>query len=560
MNKKLSFAVENITPIDDINLDKSEFALLRVDAFATGKSYHDTFTTEENLRKNAQTLIQKPFVFFTDKRFDDAGGHDDGEVAVGFVPHNTRMEFKKLEDGRTMLSCDVLVWRRYSGDLLRFFNRDGGRKGVSVEIEISESKEDKESGLLELITYCFNAITCLGDLISPAIPNAEAVLQFSREFEKAKEKYEFSSKYEEIDFSIPKKVKSNAQKSLDVHKQKGRGATSIALAVGRHLAKEEKTTPEKIRQMSKFFSRKNLNAEDISFGLYGGKDGMKWSQSIRESLDQIDAQRMRYFNVEKNESSFAEDNDPDKKEEVDMKKKKDEAVVEEEKLDMAAEPEKEEKPEDLKEDMAAEEEKETPEKEKSETSEDEKKEEMSAEESKEEKPEDKEDEFSFGFDPSVAMSMMPEENEFCKMARDEFAKGKDANFGVIANGMYAALVYCNGKMSEMASEKETYMAEMSSLKEFKAEREEAEKKFAVDLTLKELSEKFIIPEETISEMREDGYKAEFSKLEDWKLSTKAKSVDFAIAEKKDGKDDVVRVGLIWNTSPKKTQDNLWVNQ
>lgn len=235
-----------------------------------------------------------------------------------------------------------------------------------------------------------------------------------------------------------------------------------------------------------------------------------------------------------------------------MKKKKDEAVVEEETIEMAAEPEKEE---EKKEEMAAPEEKETPEEDKKEAPAEEKKEEMSDEEPKEE---EKQDEFSFGFDASAAMSMMPDDDDACKMAKEEFTKGKDADFSVIAKGMYAAMCKHAEMYSKMSADKDTCMAEMSTLREFKASREEAEKKFAVDLTLKELSEKFAIPEETVSEMRDEGYKIEFSKLDEWKLSTKAKSVDFAVIAKKDGKEDVVRIGLLWNTSPKSTQGNLWV--
>lgn len=60
-DKKMSFAVENIQPIETETLDKSQFSLLRVDAFSTGKSLHNTFTTEENLRRNSETILQNHF-------------------------------------------------------------------------------------------------------------------------------------------------------------------------------------------------------------------------------------------------------------------------------------------------------------------------------------------------------------------------------------------------------------------------------------------------------------------------------------------------------------------
>src|SRR5258708_1427304 len=100
MTQKMKFAVEDVQLIDDI--DKSQFSLLKVDAFATGKSAHNTFITEENLRKTSKTIIQKPFVFVMDTRIDDIGGHDDREIAGGFVPHNSPLTFRTLDDGRIM--------------------------------------------------------------------------------------------------------------------------------------------------------------------------------------------------------------------------------------------------------------------------------------------------------------------------------------------------------------------------------------------------------------------------------------------------------------------------
>ena len=143
MTHKMKFAVEDVHLLEDSEIDKTQFSLLRVDAFATGRSLHDTFVTEETLKRTAKTILQKPFVFAIDKRFDDLSSHVPEEVAGGFVPHNSRLEFKSMTDGRLMLSCDVLIWKRYSNNLVEYFQRDGGKKGVSVEIEVFDSRQDE---------------------------------------------------------------------------------------------------------------------------------------------------------------------------------------------------------------------------------------------------------------------------------------------------------------------------------------------------------------------------------------------------------------------------------
>jgi hypothetical protein len=557
LNKKLSFAINDIRLEEEI--DKSQFAVLSVDAFATGKSAHETIVSEETLRRTANTILLKPFVFAIDKRFDDLAAHEKDEVPGGFVPHNSPIEFKTLEDGRIMMTCRVLVWKRYSGKLLEYFSRDGNRKSVSVEIEVVEAQEDPSTGLLEIKDFIYNAITALGDLIRPAIPNAEAVLQFSQEFEQAKQEYELEfGKYEDIDFTIPKKIKRAAKKALDEYEENGGVVSPTYLAMARFLVREEKITPEKLRQMSKFFNRKNLSEDDISFGMFGGKESSKWCKMMVEYLDDVDSKKVSYF--ESNESSLNEDDLGKKEDKNFMAKKKEETKVEEpekEEVEMATpEEEKPEPVEEPKEEMAApeQEDEKKPEEEMAAPADEEKpepkSEEMAAEEPEKKEDEEPEEEFSFGFSVDEAMAMMPEDDEKCSMARGEFAKGKDADGKVMMAGMFAA-------MQKMAAKCHAAEEEMSALKEFKAGIEAQQKQFAVDMTLKELSEKFAIPEETLAEMRSDAEKIEFEGLESWKTSVKAKSVDFAVIGKKD-KEDVVRIGLVWNTAPRKAQDNLWV--
>jgi hypothetical protein len=556
LKNKLNFAVEDIRVVDDI--DQSQFSLLIVDCFATGRSAHDTIVSEETLRRTAKTIIQKPFVFVVDKRWDDIGSHDKNEVAAGFVPHNTPLEFRTLDDGRVMMSCHVLIWKRYSGELLKYFQRDGNRKSVSVELEVIESREDPKTGLLELVDYCFNAITALGDLIRPAIPNAEAVLAFSQEFEQAKQEYEFSAKYEDVDFTIPKSVKRSAIKSLEMRKEKGKGGTAESLSVARHLSRNEKCGADKVRAINKFFLRKNIY-DELVIGLYGGKSASKWAKDLCEKMSQIDDTRVSYFNVEENINLNS-----DEEEFEDMKKdKKEETKVEEpeKEIEMAAPTEEQpaEKPEN--EEMAAPSEKEeTPEEEKKESPEEEKKEqedktEMAApaDEKPEEKEEPKEEEeFSFGFDHAVAMSLFAEsEDEKCKMAAEELVKGKDADTSKVMMGLFAA---CHAMSEACKGMKE----EMAALKQFKADIEEQKKNFAVDSTIKELTAKFEIPEEAVNSMREEAAKFEFAQIDGWMNFAKAKAVDFPVIVPKNGKEEVIRIGLPFGMASSRTsKDDLW---
>jgi hypothetical protein len=262
-----------------------------------------------------------------------------------------------------------------------------------------------------------------------------------------------------------------------------------------------------------------------------------------------------YFNVEENvELKSEEDINNMAKIKKDGEVKVEEPVKEE--IEMAAPETPEEKPEEM---AAPSEKEETPEEEKKESPEEEKKEqedktEMAADPEKpEEKEEPKEEEFSFGFDHSVAMSLFADDSEEEKKAKEEFAKGKDADGKVLMSGMFAAM----NRMSEFCNK---MTAEMAELKQFKADIEEQKKNFAVDSTLGDLSGKFEIPEDTIKNMREEAKKFDFAQINSWQNSVKAQAVDFPVIAPKNGKEEVVRIGLPFAGSSKTQSDSLWIGK
>ncbi len=293
-NKVLKFAVENISPIEDSEIDKSQFSMLLVDCFSTIPSAHDTFVTEENLKKVAKTILLKPFVFYIDERFGDLGGHNKKEVPGGFVPSNSPINFKKMDDGHIMMSVQVLIWKRYSSSLLEYFKRDNNKKSVSVEIEILDAKEDEKTGLLELINFTFNAITGLGDVIRPAIPNAQAILQYSQDFEDDKKELQNFERYDEVDFNIPESIQKNCKMGLE----KGMGG-SVAVSMAKFILKNQTITPKRIRQIYKFFKNRDIsNMEKDILNLYGGNEAREWAYKIVETMDELDKKQSVFFEEE----------------------------------------------------------------------------------------------------------------------------------------------------------------------------------------------------------------------------------------------------------------------
>jgi len=302
VNNKLSFAIKNAELLSEEK--ESSFSILSLDFFASGKNLNDSYVSEETLNRTADTIKNCPVVWKYSSMFDDAGTHDKEEIACGFVPQHVEIQRKKLEDGRTMLTVISYVWKKFSGEILNFFKRDGD-KPISVELTLYEAK-DRDDGLKELLDYKFEAVTILGSLITPAIPLAHAtVMQFQKEYSDAYIK-EFSLKYENIDMSIPENVKKNVDKGLALYKEYNRGASATSLASARFVAKSNNTTPEKVRHIAKIHKSNKFNnmikspPSDtwISYMLYGGKDGMEWATDISNKLDEQDKQQLSYFSEE----------------------------------------------------------------------------------------------------------------------------------------------------------------------------------------------------------------------------------------------------------------------
>lgn len=297
-NTKIKFSVEDAKVIKEN--PNSNFAVLSLDFFASGENLHDMYVSEETLMRTADTIKNCPLVWKYDPKLDDVYTHDKDEVPCGFVPETSKISTRKLEDGRVMLSVVAYVWKRYTGDLLRFFKRDGGKKPVSVEMSVYETRK-MSNGLVEIRDFVYEGITILGSFVTPAIPLANAtVLSFSDLKEQYEKDVESEFHFAEINMRIPETVKNNAKKGLELRKEYGRGGTSVGIATAKYLVENTTITKEKVRHVAKYFPRHkgdNLDQKDppsngyIAWLLWGGTTAWKWSQSI---VDRLNEQEMAY--------------------------------------------------------------------------------------------------------------------------------------------------------------------------------------------------------------------------------------------------------------------------
>lgn len=112
--------------------------------------------------------------------------------------------------------------------------------------------------------------------------------------------------YDDLDFSIPKGVKAQAEQGLRLRAEFGRGGTSVGLATARYLVENTKASPEKVRHIAKYFPRHevDLQTQDardyfagrtdratngiIAWKLWGGNAGQRWSSKLVRAMDKRD--------------------------------------------------------------------------------------------------------------------------------------------------------------------------------------------------------------------------------------------------------------------------------
>ena len=532
-NKILSFDVET-AEIVDAPVD-SQFATARIRAFHTGKSLHDTWCDLEVLQRTASTLYEKPIIFELDKRFGDFGTHNEGvTVPAGFVVPHSEI-YAEEADGRVSLNVLAKIWKKYSGQFLEVFKETNkNKKSVSVEMEIKDY-EETPNGLMNLLDFAYSAICVLGDYITPASPNSELeMLSFAKdetkEYRKAFEE-EFASRYDEIDFGIPKSVKAAVKKALDTYEKSG-GGSAVALANAKYILANDVITPERLRTLYKRFQKKDV-MDELTTGLWGGRSAAKWAKEVIAQMEEADAQDVRYFSETENKIK-------NEMEETDMAKNdKGEEIVEAQEEAIAPAIEKTPKEESAPAEFAT--------------------------EPQEESPVEEKEKFSYSdvFSAEEMAAMFAEEDgdeddtkaKF-HAGKAEFESGKDAL--AMMRAMFAVITKMQTKMGRMAADAEVYMAENTELKKFKADTESQQKEFAVQETMRELSEKANLPDDVRDEIVAEAAKHTLENIDQWKNFAKAKSFDFAKQQDEIQKEEVPVIGFAFYKDVTPVKD-IWAD-
>lgn len=176
MEKKYTFAVDDIQRIQAEDYAEDEFCLARLGFLSTRPNAHGLIISEEVLRESAPTILNKWLVADMTAVYD-ASTHTDKEQIVGRIPDNQKVEFVEDEDGYLRAYVDAVISKIYAKNFCEMFERNNNRS-VSVEM-ITWGTEENED---DLVGFRIVGCTVLGQSVSPSCPQSDITFtRFSAE-------------------------------------------------------------------------------------------------------------------------------------------------------------------------------------------------------------------------------------------------------------------------------------------------------------------------------------------------------------------------------------------
>ena len=171
--------------VDRIEFEKEKSNRFRkgiIYAFADGPNAHTHPISSEVLTKCANSIYDIPIVCKYCDFVEDFLAHEEDEIPIGFVKETTAnysnpIRFEKLDDGRTFIVIEGLIWQKYSGNAIEVMERSDKRKSVSVELVVTDGEE--VDGKIEVKEFVLQGITILGDFVTPGVRDAHIKLEFS---------------------------------------------------------------------------------------------------------------------------------------------------------------------------------------------------------------------------------------------------------------------------------------------------------------------------------------------------------------------------------------------
>lgn len=177
--QKITFSIDEYSLKE---ISDSQLMELEMKVVSEGDNKHGMPITRDAVINSAETIIGKPVLFKFNSSTQDLMEHEVDEIACGVCALTKDDYYFKEIDGKLWLIVKAYIWKIYFEDVVKVFNRDK-EKAISMEMFIVDSEKTEDDETLETIkSFCFSAVTLLGKIYTPAIPNADAkVIKYTKE-------------------------------------------------------------------------------------------------------------------------------------------------------------------------------------------------------------------------------------------------------------------------------------------------------------------------------------------------------------------------------------------
>ena len=276
----------------------------------TGENLNYSIFTKESLEKMSETLPYVPIVGYIEKNEEDENDFSDhrnsitikdGDVnieymchAYGFIPEGAKSSFE-IRDGKEWLVGEGYLWTKFEKSV-DIFSNSNNSKSQSMEIDNIDGFIDNE-GRVNVDNARFSALCILGDNVAPGMQGS-TIEMFNANSVKDEIKemvYEFSKKG---DKSLEKDTKEKVDEFVEEKDKEDKTDTKKA-----KTDSDKKDTEEKVEDV-----KKNAKKED---------EEAKAKSKDEKDSDETDEDKKKF--VEKDEEDTKDKEDVEKEDDKEKK-------------------------------------------------------------------------------------------------------------------------------------------------------------------------------------------------------------------------------------------------
>lgn len=207
MENKVKFEIDEIHNF--IEDEDPEFALAEIKFLSTSPNSHKINITEEILKRDASTVLGKFLVGEMNNCKDDCKAHEVDEVIFGYFPTDQEVKFEK-KNGIIIAKANAVVSKLYATSFYNIFTKSN-KRNVSVEMLLDNPVEES-NGNTNIDGLYITGVTALGKGIDGSCPDATmSITRFSKQ---ACDEY-YTSIWEKYEMSEMEKFVNNRKAKLE---------------------------------------------------------------------------------------------------------------------------------------------------------------------------------------------------------------------------------------------------------------------------------------------------------------------------------------------------------